>query len=143
MPEAIIFVGLQGSGKTTYYQESSAGTHLHVSLDVQHTVERQRAALQQAFAARKPLVVDNTNATRAARAPFIAEAKAAEYRVVCCFFDLPVRTAIGRNSHRQDKKAIPVPAILRAAKQFEPPTEDEGFDEVRVIHPRELETRRK
>src|ERR1700724_3753896 len=119
MPEAVIFVGLQGSGKTTYYQETCAGTHVHVSLDVQQTAERQRAALQQAFAARKSLVVDNTNATRAARAPFIAEAKAAGYRVVCCFFDVPVRAAIGRNNHRTDKKPIPVPAILRAAKQLQ------------------------
>ena len=106
-------------------------------------MERQRAALREALAARKPLVVDNTNATRAVRAPFIAEAKAAGYRVVCCFFDVPVRTAIGRNNHRQDKKAIPVPAILRAAKQFEPPTKDEGFDEVRVIRPKEVEPLRK
>jgi len=54
-----------------------------------------------------------------------------------------VRTAIGRNNHRQDKKAIPVPAILRAAKQFQSPTEEEGFDEIRVIRPDELEPGRK
>ena len=137
MPEAVIFVGLQGSGKTTYYQETFAGTHVHVSLDVQQTAARERAALQAAFAAQKPLVVDNTNATRAARAPFIADAKAAGYRVVCCFFDVPVRTAIGRNNHRKDKRPIPVAAILRSAKQLQPPLDDEGFDEIRVIRPQE------
>ena len=136
MPEAVIFMGLQGSGKTTYYQEHFSATHVHVSLDVQRTAERQRAALQEAIAAGKSLVVDNTNATRAARAPFIAASKDAGYRVVGCFLDVPVRTAIGRNNHRKDKKAIPVPAILHSAKQLQPPEEEEGFDEIRVIRPK-------
>lgn len=136
MPEAVIFTGLQGSGKTTHYQEHFSATHVHVSLDVQGTAERQRAVLQEAFAAGKSLVVDNTNATRAARASFIAQSKVAGYRVVGCFFDVPVRTAIGRNNHRKDKKAIPVPAILRSAKQLQPPSEEEGFDEIRVIRPK-------
>jgi len=38
MSEAIIFVGLQGSGKTTYYQEHFATTHVHVSSDEQRTL---------------------------------------------------------------------------------------------------------
>ena len=42
-------------------------------------------------------------------------------------------TAIGRNNHRKDKKAIPVPAILRSAKQLEPPVAEEGFDEIVTI----------
>ena len=94
-------------------------------------MDRQRAALEQALSAGKPLVLDNTNVTRAARAPFIARAKAGGYRVVAVFFDIPVRTAIGRNNHRTDKNPIPVPAILRAAKQMQPPEEAEGFDEIR------------
>jgi hypothetical protein len=49
------------------------------------------------------------------------------------FFDTPVRTAIGRNNHRKDKKSIPVPAILRTAKLLEPPSLDEGIDETRTI----------
>jgi predicted kinase len=79
--------------------------------------------------------VDNTNVTRAARAPLIRKAMDAGYRMVCCFFDTPVRTAIGRNNHREDKKAIPVPAILKIAKQLQPPAMEEGFDELRVIRP--------
>jgi predicted kinase len=79
------------------------------------------------------LAVDNTNVTRAARAPFIRRAQNAGYRVACYFFDTPVRSAIGRNNHRKDKKPIPVPAILKSAKQLQPPAIEEGFDELVLI----------
>ncbi len=129
-PEAVIFVGLPGSGKTTYYQEHFAASHVHVSLDLLRTADRQRAVIQEALATGKSFVLDNTSATRAVRQPFVAEAKADGYRVVCCFFDVPARIAIGRNNYRKDKGAIPTPAILRIAKRLEPPAEDEGFDEI-------------
>jgi len=137
MAEAVIFVGLQGSGKTTYFAKHFAGTHAHISRDVQQTAERERTALRECLAAGRSFVVDNTNSTRGARAPYIEEARAAHFRVVSYFFDTPVRTAIGRNNHRKDKKPIPVPAILRAAKHMQPPAMEEGIDEIRIV---EVET---
>jgi predicted kinase len=98
--------------------------------------------MRDCFRSGRSFVVDNTNATRAARAAYIREAKAAGFTVLCCYFDVPVRTAIGRNNHRKDKKAIPVPAILRMAKQLEPPSVDEGFDAIRVIEQSEAGTKR-
>lgn len=141
MAEAVIFVGLQGSGKTTYFQEHFAGTHEHVSRDVQRTPERELALMRECLRAARSFVVDDTNATRAVRAPYISEAKAAGFNVICCYFDVPVRTAIGRNNYRKDKKAIPVPAILRMAKQLEKPTLDEGFDDIRVVEQGEAGTK--
>ena len=135
MAEAVIFAGLQGAGKTTYFTEHYAATHVHVSRDVQGTLQREAALVAECLRECRSFVVDNTNATRAARALYIGAAKAAGFRVVCCYFDVPVRTAIGRNNHRGDKKPIPVPALLRTAKQFEPPMPEEGFDEIRTISP--------
>jgi predicted kinase len=135
MAEAVIFVGLQGSGKTTYFSDHFAATHEHLSRDIQGTAEREAAILRQCLNSGRSFVVDNTNATRAVRAGYIRDAKTAGFRVVSYFFDAPVRTAIGRNNHRKDKKPIPVPAILRTAKLLEPPSVDEGFDEVRTIKP--------
>jgi signal recognition particle subunit SRP54 len=37
IPNTVMVVGLQGSGKTTFYQKRFAQTHAHVSLDVQKT----------------------------------------------------------------------------------------------------------
>lgn len=133
MAEAIIFIGLQGSGKTTYFTDHFAPTHAHVSRDIQQTAEGEKAFIRECLRFRRSFVVDNTNATRAVRAPYIREAKAAGFDVLCYFFDTPVRMAIGRNNHRKDKKPIPVPAILRTAKRLEPPSLEEGIDEIRTI----------
>lgn len=135
MAEAIIFVGLQGSGKTTYYRKHFAATHVHVSRDIHQTTGQEAALIRECLCSRRSFVVDNTNTTRPARARYIAEANAAGFKVLGYFFDTPVRTAIGRNNHRKDKKSIPVPAILRSAKHLEPPSLEEGFDHVRVIKP--------
>jgi len=89
--------------------------------------------LDKCIAEGRSFAVDNTNATRSARAPYIRKAREAGYHVTACYFDVPTRTAIGRNNHRTDKKPIPVPAMLRTAKQMEPPTDAEGFDEIRVF----------
>jgi predicted kinase len=133
MADAVIFIGLPGSGKTTYFEKHFAGTHQHVSRDVQRTAQQEAALFRECLAGGRSFVLDNTNTTRAARAPYIQQAKAAGFRVRAHFFEVPVRTAIGRNNHRQDKKPIPVPAILRAAKHLEPPSLEEGFDEVQTI----------
>jgi predicted kinase len=133
VPEAIIFVGLQGSGKTTYFERHFAPTHTHISKDVQRTADLESALLRKCIQTGRSFVVDNTNATRVVRAPYIHQAKAAGYQVRSYFFDTPVRTAIGRNNHRKDKKPIPVPAILKAAKALQPPILEEGFDEIRTV----------
>lgn len=135
MAEAIIFVGLQGSGKTTYFRDHFAATHEHVSRDIQMTAEREAAAIEECLRFGRSFVVDDTNATRVARQHLIRQAKAAGFRVLCYFFDTPVRTAIGRNNHRKDKKPIPVPAILRTAKRLEQPSLQEGIDELRTVAP--------
>jgi predicted kinase len=129
MAEAVIFAGLQGAGKTTYFERHFAATHEHISRDIQPEAEPIRRCLS----AGRSFVIDNTNATKAARAQYIKQAKAAGFQVLAYFFDTPVRTAIGRNNHRKDKKPIPVPAILRTAKLLEPPSLEEGFDEVRIV----------
>jgi predicted kinase len=133
MAEAVIFIGLQGAGKTTYFLNQFAATHEHVSRDIQQTAEREMAIIRDCLRSGRSFVVDNTNATRAVRASYIRLAKEAGFRVIACFFDTPVRTAIGRNNHRKDKKPIPVPAILRTAARLEPPSLDEGINEIRTV----------
>ena len=136
MAQAVIFTGLQGSGKTTYYNDHFASTHQHISRDSLRTAQAEAASIEDCLRSGRSFVIDNTNATRQSRAPLIKMFKAAGFEVVSYFFDVPVRTAIGRNNHRIDKKSIPVPAILRTAKQLEPPSIDEGFDHIEIVTPK-------
>ena len=137
MPELIIFVGLQGSGKTTYYQQNFAATHVHVSKDLMKTVRNRDAQQLQmidaALGAGQSVVVDNTNPTPAIRQPLIEMAKRHGARVAAYHFDVPVKVAVARNRQREGKARVPDVAIFVTAKKLKPPTFQEGFDEVRVI----------
>jgi len=135
--ELVIFVGLPGAGKSTYYAAHFAATHVHVSKDLMPNARsrdtRQQKAINDALAAEKAVVVDNTNPSRAVRAPLIAIGKRHGARVIAYYFECSVRQAIMRNRQREGKGRVPDVAIFVAAKQLQPPALDEGFDEVHVI----------
>lgn len=131
-PECVILVGLQGSGKTTFYNERFADTHVHVSKDdfphARNRDERQRRLIDDALASGRSVVVDNTNPTPAVRAPVIAAARAKGAAVVGYYFDVPVRLALMRNRARQGRARVPDVALFATAKRLSPPSRGEGFD---------------
>jgi predicted kinase len=135
--ELVIFAGLPAAGKSTYYREHFASTHAHVSKDLMPNAarrdEKQQRLVEQALAAGRSVVVDNTNPTIAVRAPLIAIGRRHGARVVGYFFDCPIRACVMRNRNREGKERVPNVAIFTTAKKLVAPTIDEGFDEVRVI----------
>src|SRR5437867_4365365 len=86
--EALIFVGIQGAGKTTFYDERFANTHTRISLDALRSRPRERAMLQRCLNTGQRFVVDNTNVRAADRAVYITAAKAAGFRVIGYFFEI-------------------------------------------------------
>ena len=70
--EVVVFVGLQGAGKSSFYRARFAATHLHLSKDLwpnmRHKQKRQDRELRAALANRQSVVIDNTNASRDERA---------------------------------------------------------------------------
>jgi predicted kinase len=137
MPELIVFVGIQGSGKSTYYRAHLAATHVHVSKDLMLNARDRDAKQHQlvvaALKAGQSVVVDNTSPTPAVREPLIRVGKAHGARVVAYYFATPVKDAVARNRGREGKARVPDVAIFVTAKKLVPPTLEEGFDEVRVI----------
>ncbi len=131
--EAVIFIGIQGSGKTTFYQRRFSDTHIRLSLDMLRTRHREALLVQGCLAARQPFVVDNTNVRRAERERFIAAAKQARFRVIGYYFKPELRASIRRNNQRADRKKIPVPGVVGTWKRVEPPSPDEGFDELWIV----------
>ncbi|HEY6138762.1 MAG TPA: ATP-binding protein [Thermoanaerobaculia bacterium] len=137
MLELIVFVGLPGSGKSTYFRAHFAATHANVSKDLMPNArrrdDRQEREIEAALTAGKSVVVDNTNPSREVRAPLIALGRRHGARIVAVYFETDVKTAIMRNRQREGRARVPDVAIFATRKKLVPPTLEEGFDEVRVI----------
>jgi predicted kinase len=131
--EAVILVGIQASGKSTFYRQRFFDTHVRISRDLLKTRNRERVLLQACLGTRQPLVIDNTNVVAEERARYVAAAKAAGFRVVCYFFRTETRAAIARNRLRQGKAVVPIPGILGTHKKLEEPRAEEGFDELFTV----------
>jgi predicted kinase len=131
--EAVIFSGIQGSGKSTFYCERYFDTHVRISLDLLKTRRRERIFLETCLTTEQRFVIDNTNVTVADRATYVAAAKAARFRVACYFFDSPLRAALARNRQRSGRAQIPAPGVISAFKRLERPSLEEGFDELYIV----------
>src|SRR5262249_25656126 len=117
--ELAILIGLPASGKSTFYRTQLAG-HVLVSKDLLPNVRdreaRQRRLIEQALRSGRDVAVDNTNPSRAARAPLIALGRAFGARIVAYYFPVEVRTAIARNARREGRARVPNVAIFTAQK---------------------------
>lgn len=135
--ELVIFTGLPAAGKSTYYREHFAATHVHVSKDLMPNAtrrdEKQLKLVAQALASGKSVVVDNTNPTVAARVPLIVLGRHYRARVIGYYFECPIRACVVRNRKREGKARVPDVAIFTTAKKLVAPSVEEGFDEVHVI----------
>ncbi len=128
--EAVIFCGIQASGKTTFYRERFFDTHVRISLDLLRTRRREQLILAACIDGRQPFVVDNTNPTAAERARYIAPALAAGFDVVGYFFAADPGEAFERNRRRPGRAAVPAAGLFGTQKRLQPPTLDEGFRRV-------------
>ncbi|HZC19556.1 MAG TPA: hypothetical protein VE225_07575, partial [Rubrobacteraceae bacterium] len=68
--EAVVFVGIQASGKTSFYRERFFDTHLRINLDMLKTRRREQIFLRACIEAGQPFVVDNTNPSARERARY-------------------------------------------------------------------------
>jgi predicted kinase len=124
----VVFVGVQGAGKSTFYKERFFTTHVRVNLDMLKTRHREKRLVQACIETSQPFVVDNTNPTRAERVVYIRAAKEAGFRVVGYYFQSRVEDCKWRNGQRPPDQQVPLKGILGTAGRMELPTRDEGFD---------------
>jgi len=128
--EAVIFVGIQAAGKSTFYKERFFDTHVRINLDMLKTRHRERVLLHACIGIQQRFVVDNTNPTVAERARYIEPARAAGFRIVGYYFPARVDESVARNEAREPRKRVPVKGIAGTHKRLQVPTLDEGFDEL-------------
>lgn len=128
-----VMIGVQGSGKSTFYAQYLAQDYVRVNLDTLRTRNRERLLIEDCIARGVAYAVDNTNPTREDRARYIPQARAAGYRVIGYFMQTSTAACIARNRARQGKACVPDVAIYATARKLEPPHYDEGFDELYLV----------
>ena len=134
MPKTMaIMMGLQGSGKSTFYIKQLSKDYVHVNLDTLKTRHRERLLIDACFSEEKSFAVDNTNPTKEDRARYIALARANGYRVIGYFMGSKIKDCMARNALREGAARIPEKAIAATSNKLEIPSFDEGFDELYFV----------
>jgi predicted kinase len=128
--EAIIFIGIQGAGKSTFYSTHFFNTHIRINLDMLKTRHREQIFLQACLEAKQRFVVDNTNPTVENRERYIIPAKANGFRVVGYYFQSPLEDCKQRNNQRPPKQIVPLVGLLATYKNLVLPSWQEGFDAI-------------
>jgi predicted kinase len=130
--ELVVFVGLQGAGKSSFYRARFADSHDLVSKDRfpnnRNPSRRQRQLVELALAAGRSVVVDNTNPTVEERAELIALAHSFGACVVGYYFESRLADCLERNRRREGKERVSEVALYATRKRLCCPSPAEGFD---------------
>lgn len=126
--ECVLLIGIQASGKTTFYKQNLFNSHMRINLDMLKTRHRERIFVEASLLAKQPFVIDNTNPTAASREGYIAQAREHRFRVVGYYFEPDYAASVQRNERREGKAQVPLIGIKSVLKQLEPPAYSEGFD---------------
>jgi predicted kinase len=130
--ELVLFIGLQGSGKSSFYRERFADSHVLVSKDLwphaRRPEARQRRLISEALAAGRSVVVDNTNPTVEGRAALIALGQEHGARIVGYAFESILEDCLARNARREGRARVPDVGLYATRKVLRWPSLAEGFD---------------
>lgn len=128
--EAVIFVGIQGSGKSTFFKERFFDSHIRINLDMLRTRHREALLFGACLEGKQKFVLDNTNLTREVREKYIEKAKSYGFKIIGYYFQTRLEKAIEQNNRREGKSRIPEKGLLSAFKRLQIPAFEEGFEEL-------------
>lgn len=131
--ECVIFIGIQASGKSTFYKEKFFKTHMRINLDMLRTRNREDVYLAASIEAKQPFVVDNTNPTIDDRKKYIDIARKNKFKVVGYYFEPDYELSYARNEQREGKEKVREIGLKSTLKKLQIPTYDEGFDELYFV----------
>ncbi len=131
--QAILFIGIQATGKSTFYKANFFNSHVRLSMDLLNTRNKERQFLETCFNTQARFVVDNTNPTSEERAKYIKLAKENKYEVIGYYFSSSIEEAIQRNNLRTGKEKVPEVGIKGCYRKLEIPTIEEGFDQLLFV----------
>ncbi len=135
--EVAVLIGLQASGKTTFYRQRLAATHAHVSKDnwpnARHRQRRQLRVIAETLEEGRNVAVDNTNPSPEEWGPLIVAAKEHGARVVAYWFPPDLTASLDRNARRPGRARVPEVGIHATVKRLRRPRPSDGFDAIRTV----------
>jgi hypothetical protein len=131
--EMVLFIGIQATGKSSFYLERFFRTHVRINLDMLKTRRREELLVRACIEGKISFVVDKMNLTRAQRDAYIASAKAAGFRVSGFFFQSELAFALRRNAGRALPERVPDPGLRSASATLQLPSRNEGFDQLSFV----------
>ena len=139
--ELVLMVGMQASGKSSFFKKELVDTHVRINLDMLRTRNKEMGLFKSALKYGISICVDDTNPSKEVRARFIKEAKKQGFDVICYLMESNLESCLIRNNLRKGKAKIPKAGLLNFNEKFEEPEYDEGFDMIyRVkLNPAEMD----
>lgn len=129
----IILMGIQGSGKSTFYHKYLAKDYVRVNLDTLKTRHQENLLIEECLALGYSFAIDNTNPTYEERKKYIDIAKSNGYRVIGYFLESKIKDCMERNAQREGKARVPEKAIAATSNKLQIPNYNEGFDELYFV----------
>ena len=131
--EAIIFIGIQASGKSSFYFERFSNSHIRLNLDMLKTRNRETILLNACITAKQPIVIDNTNATKEDRKRYVEKLKHSRFQIIGYYFESSIEACLRRNNKRKGTERIPSIGIKGTYNKLELPEYSEGFDKLYYV----------
>jgi predicted kinase len=131
--QVILFIGIPGCGKSTFFRERFFDTHVRINLDMLRTRHREMTLIQACLSSGASFVVDNTNVTKAERERYIPPAHAAGFEIIAYYFQAQLAEALQRNRQRTGAALIPEKGVIARYNQLQLPEYSEGFDRLYYV----------
>ncbi|KAL4797329.1 polynucleotide kinase 3 phosphatase-domain-containing protein [Aspergillus venezuelensis] len=137
--ELVIFSGSPAAGKSTFYWEYLKPLdYERVNQDILKTRPKCIRVAKEHLAAKRSVVVDNTNADVATRSEWIGVAKELNVPIRCIYFSASPAICKHNNAVRaantslnpESRKSLPGIAFGDFGRRFKEPTLGEGFQDV-------------
>jgi len=120
--EMVLFIGIQATGKSSFYCDRFFRTHVRINLDMLKTRRREELLIRACLEGKTPFVVDKMNLSRADRATYIGPAKAAGFKNCGYFFQSEVAAALQRNARRDAPERVPEAGLRSASARLQLPS---------------------
>jgi predicted kinase len=131
--ELIILIGLQASGKSTFFRAKFKKSHTIISNDLLKAKNGEWKLIDSCLETNQNMVIDNTNYSIEKRKAYIDKVKPHHYKIIGYYFEMDFARSIKWNKEREKSKIIPYKGIHMIFKKMEIPTLSEGYDELYCI----------